>query len=1788
MQVPVAEVLLDRMAGIMRQRLPPGVSPSYFDGFMRRNRPALVRVLDAQLQRRRPHAGLSRPDSRALAELPELWTPGQRTRANLDAMRLLVGREGETFTAAEREVLARYSGWGGLSLEKVASELDALSLQGLPVPEQRGLIHEYYTPTVVTRAVAEVLRPLIPELAGNGDRVQALEPSAGIGRFIHALSGPGFERLQWHAVEWSALSHRILRALRPDIDLLHGPFERWVRLEGPRMAGRVQLLVANPPYGPRGAALTEDPDRSYREKRAYLYFLRRGLDLLAPNGLGVFLVPYGWLSGKSREMQTAREAVLKRHHLAAAYRLPSVTPGGKASLFPGAMLVTDLLFFRARGGELPEVDAGDQFILDGDYFQSFPRHVLGRELGQGGDDDDQTAKPRWGYQVEGTFTGLPELVERPMCSSCAVTPHAPPDATAKARSGLARSLATDTAGLSHELAAAVTLGERVDRFLAAVAKESQEALLLWGELHEALRAWTRAHGNPHRNAGLKRLVHKGRAAAERFLNAFTPAGELIPGIAKRPTWTPGARLQPDDILGQAETLYRHARALTRTVLLRWHRERFKGSLDEAEATQRLIAGGWCLDGDALLPADDYLSGHLWERYDRAQRLVRQGGPWAPVYTEQLAKLRAAIQPVVFEDITGLSPRHGWIPLDLVGQWMSEALQASWFDDVVLVKRDGLVQLAGVEYEKSTSTKVRGRMVAEQVIWAIGWMNHDKTLFKPKVKRKEGENLDAKRFAMAKQWEGSFAAWVAKDEDRRLRVEAAYNRQFRGFVPPAYGTEPLRVARWSGDIRLHPYQVSAVRRLLSNRRGLLAFDVGLGKTYSGLAALAAARQEGWAKRPVILVPNSIVWKWHRDVKRVLPDYRVVVIGSNRRQVERSPDQVERVGSLDQALAQVSGRASKQREVLRAMGAGLSVDAAVERWGSSVKAILKSLVEAGAARFTWGEAGRWRTQSETDTPEQRGQKWSRFQAGEYDVALLTYTALGRTRMNEDALREYAASVEAIQREVRLAQRNARATKKRTERQAALDAEGVAAWVAEKIELPSGWEYDHGVAWDDLGVDFLMVDEAQNFKNLYMPESREGGVPRFMGNPGDGSDRAWQLDFRAASVRKRSGGAGVVLLSATPAKNSPLEFYNLLQLVDPGLWTATGIDNPEAFISRYMAVELRTVLNTAMQPVDRGAVVGFTNLHELRDLLFRYAEFRTADEVGLELPEPKVERVEVDMNRRQEALYEQYTQQIEDALNSDDPRDKSAILGLLARMSIVAIHDRLEGMDWKKAKRAKGIPATSPKFAACARRVLANRHCGHIIFVDNTAAHWWMRQVLIDEGIPAERIAVLNAEVAKTPADRQAIAEAFNGNPDEDLAPAYDVVIANAVAYEGVDLQTRTCAIHHLDLPWEPATLQQRNGRGVRQGNTLDTIAIYYYFARRSMDGLRFNLIQGKRGWLTQLIVSQDRDTNNPGAQQDLGAEDVLLLISRDPDKTKKLLAAKKEKAELKRRMELSEAAGNVLRGVNTRFRKAERTDDPAEAARLREEAEAKLGELARWDRDAWPWAELMYVVREQEVFVVPGGEKSQEHRNMPLTRGLRLTAADEFRDDVQRHLEVGDIWSDDKGELRLALREAGQATWRQLTLEGFATLKGITPEGVRAGWPADADEELDAARQLRALNRPTTDVWGRLDWVRASEAFKRLTWERHAELLREALGQRRSSYLTYHLPVVQDGRLRVVDGPSLRSSHELLPYTEAGWQRFLALAPDSGLKFTALDEAASWWWGQKLPRSLLADARRKDAA
>jgi hypothetical protein len=245
---------------------------------------------------------------------------------------------------------------------------------------------------------------------------------------------------------------------------------------------------------------------------------------------------------------------------------------------------------------------------------------------------------------------------------------------------------------------------------------------------------------------------------------------------------------------------------------------------------------------------------------------------------------------------------------------------------------------------------------------------------------------------------------------------------------------------------------------------------------------------------------------------------------------------------------------------------------------------------------------------------------------------------------------------------------------------------------------------------------------------------------------------------------------------------------------------------------------------------------------------------------------------------------------------------------QLALVSVHPELvtsrpekgwTGKNWNQVSQFR-----SPKLDHCATGVLKRSRCGHIIFCEPVGAHYWMREVLVERGIPRERIAILNAEEAPTSLSRQVIAERFNGSApildeqgnieQEGEAPAYDVVIANSFAYEGIDLHIRTCVVHHLDLPWEPATLQQRNGRAVRQGNTQAVIGILYYISQGSIDAARLTIILGKLNWMKDILQSAERETNNPAAGSEL-SQDELVMFLYSPDELATIrakMAAKKQ--------------------------------------------------------------------------------------------------------------------------------------------------------------------------------------------------------------------------------------------------------------------------------------------------------
>ncbi|MBA3550314.1 MAG: hypothetical protein H0T76_27885, partial [Nannocystis sp.] len=475
-----------------RASLPPEFPRPYFDDFVLRMRPTLEMLVGAWMARRKTKGSGD--------AAPESWTKGARTKRNLEAMRIVATRRPQDMTADERRLVLGYSGWGGLSIEEVMDQFPP----GL-VPSEFALIHEYYTPTIVAEAIADLVCPLLAGLAGFDGVVRAFEPSVGIGRLVRAMGPPRclvtdarYKETRWTAVELSDVSAKMFAAMRPDVELYAMSLEQWMSEHAARYQGTLGLVLANPPYGQRGEFALQDKHPDYQERASYAYFMRRSLDLLVPRGLGVFVIPSGFLTGAQH--RKLRERVLLRHHLEVAFRLPSETTTGK-DLFPGAHNVVDVLVWRARGGELKQVDPGDEFILDGAYFKEHPAHILGTE-GEKGDANAPPGKKRLRYHVIGDFTGFPAFTPRPVCQSCAI--QSLPTFEATPVTTVTRDLADEPDDASSDLRQALDLGRRVDRYLALVAAEDPRALGLWPELTEALRNLQhtpalRAHGgNPWR------------------------------------------------------------------------------------------------------------------------------------------------------------------------------------------------------------------------------------------------------------------------------------------------------------------------------------------------------------------------------------------------------------------------------------------------------------------------------------------------------------------------------------------------------------------------------------------------------------------------------------------------------------------------------------------------------------------------------------------------------------------------------------------------------------------------------------------------------------------------------------------------------------------------------------------------------------------------------------------------------------------------------------------------------------------------------------------------------------------------------------------------------------------------------------------------------------------------------------------------------------------------------------------------------------------------------------------
>ncbi|MBE7190384.1 MAG: hypothetical protein INR67_19000 [Jatrophihabitans endophyticus] len=390
---------------------------------------------------------------------------------------------------------------------------------------------------------------------------------------------------------------------------------------------------------------------------------------------------------------------------------------------------------------------------------------------------------------------------------------------------------------------------------------------------------------------------------------------------------------------------------------------------------------------------------------------------------------------------------------------------------------------------------------------------------------------------------------------------------------------------------------------------------------------------------------------------------------------------------------------------------------------------------------------------------------------------------------------------------------------------------------------------VTFDALGVDLLLVDEAHYFKRLPVT-TRRAGIS--LGS----SQRAADLELKARTLRARRGGRpSLALFTGTPWSNTVAETFVWQTLVQPDVLRAAGVEQFDAWAAVF--VEYESLVEVA--PDSAGIRVSqrpsrVRNLPELVRTLNRSALVLPPAALPLARPERLDDTVVCEAGPGQRT----YVGGL--ALRADKLRRERArgvpggdnMLVLCSDGRRVALDPRLVGVD-----------EDSPKVAAVADRVARIRRAGarrrfagsdvpglfQIVFcdqgtpgVDGPQTYGRLRVALAERGVPPERVRWVHE--ARTPAERTALfADCRSGH--------VSVLIGSTDTLgTGSNVQTRLSAVHHLDAPWRPSDVEQRDGRALRPGNLNRAVEIVRYVTRGTFDGYMWQTLERKARFIDDL--------------------------------------------------------------------------------------------------------------------------------------------------------------------------------------------------------------------------------------------------------------------------------------------------------------------------------------------------
>ena len=446
---------------------------------------------------------------------------------------------------------------------------------------------------------------------------------------------------------------------------------------------------------------------------------------------------------------------------------------------------------------------------------------------------------------------------------------------------------------------------------------------------------------------------------------------------------------------------------------------------------------------------------------------------------------------------------------------------------------------------------------------------------------------------------------------------------------------------------------------------------------------------------------------------------------------------------------------------------------------------------------------------------------------------------------------------------------------------------------------------VDFQQMGIDHLFVDESHNFKNL-MFNTRHSRVSG-LGNT-DGSKKATNLLYAIRTIQQRTGrDLGATFLSGTTIANSLTELYLLFKYLRPKELERQDIPCFDAWAAVFAQKTSEFEFSVTNEVISKERFRYFIKVPELAAFYNEITDYRTAEDVGVDRPEKN----EILHNIPPTPVQEEFIKKLMEFAQTGD----ATVLGRLplseteekAKMLIATDYARKMALDMRMINPEKYEDHPDNKASHCAAQIAEYykkydaQKGTQFVFSDlgtYQPGKWSVyseikRKLMEDYGIPANEIRFI--QECKTEKARKAVIDAMNEGKVRVLFGS------TSMLGTGVNAQKRAVALHHLDTPWRPSDLSQRDGRAVRKGNEIakffadNKVDVIIYAVEKSLDSYKFNLLHCKQTFISQLksgaMGARTIDEGSMDEKSGMNFSEYMAILSGNTDLLDKARLEKK---------------------------------------------------------------------------------------------------------------------------------------------------------------------------------------------------------------------------------------------------------------------------------------------------------